>query len=328
MSTSSLSISLIYVPSDVGSIIPGKSKAPEAFRSVNVVSKLQDAGYSSVHEYHALSSPATYISSPLSSSGVRNEAGNIAVCEAVRGTVAKSFRDNGAKKKNGGEAKPSFQLILGGECCMLPAILSSFWDFYQPKKVGLIYIDADTDLSCPSPFSGSGTFASMNMTHLLQNPGCLESMRQFSRPDGSAVCDSENTVLFGTNLSLQSNTRAHFAYLFSHAFRVFPSSSIAQDATEQAREALQYLEARVDVIFVHLDVDSIDPSEFPLANVPNFTGVRFGDMMQALDVFIGSEKTQGLCIAEVNPDHDPELKMVEKMAGSVANMLGQRINRG
>lgn len=332
------SISLIYVPSDVGSIIPGKSKAPAAFRKVNIVSKLNDAGYTSVYEHHALPLPATYSAGSISSSGVRNEVANIAVCEAVRDTVTRSLND-GADRKSDDEMKPPFQLILGGECCMLPAVLSAFWRHYarispikpspSPKRVGLIYVDADTDLSLPaiSP-SSSGTFASMNMTHLtFCSPHSLPAMRQFSRPDESPVCDSSNTVLFGTNMRLQSNTRDHFAYLFDNNYKVVSSTSIAQNPKQRAEEALNYLEERVDVIFVHLDVDSIDPGLFPLANVPNFTGVGFGEMMRALGVFMESDKVQGLCIAEVNPDHDPTLRMVERLTGTVANMLALRIKR-
>lgn len=323
--TDSESISLIYVPSDIGSIIPGKSKAPAAFRDVNIVDKLHSAGYVFISERHALSSPAAYSASTFPPGGVRNEDLNVSVCEHVKDTVTKSL-NVGAKESN-----PPFQLILGGECCMLPAILSAFhhhhhlWSSHQ--RVGLIYIDADTDLSSPSDPGSTGTFAGMNMTHLVQNPGCLPRMRQFDRPGGSPVCNSTNTVLFGTNMALQGNTREHFAWLFDNNYKVVTSSSVAKAPEQRAREALRYLEERVDVILVHLDVDAIDPGSFPLANVPNFTGVKFEQMMRALEVFIQSEKVQGLCIAEVNPDHDPGLEMMEKLTRNIVDMLAARIAR-
>ena len=65
-----------------------------------------------------------------------------------------------------------------------------------------------------------------------------------------------------------------------------------------------------------------DAGTFPLANVPNFTGVEFEVMMRALKVFLGSPKVAGLTIAEVNPDHDPDFLMIEKLASHVADMLG------
>ncbi|KAG5764942.1 hypothetical protein H9Q72_006974 [Fusarium xylarioides] len=315
----SRSISITYVPADCGSIIPGKSKAPQAFRDVGIVSKLKDAGVPTVSKHHALEAPATFSATTFSVGGARNEDINIAVCEAVERTIGNNFRTTG---------QADFQLVLGGECCMLPAILSAFWEHADsqslPQRVGLIYIDADTDLTSPTDPSSIGTFAGMNMAHLVRLPGALPRMEQFSRPSGEPVCDASNTVFFGTNMSLPGNKPEHFKYLFDNNFKVVSSASVAKDPEQRAREALQFLQDKVDIIMVHLDVDSIDPGTFPLANVPNFTGVEFENMMRALKVLLGSEKVGGLTVAEVNPDHDPGLKMTEKLTSHIVDMLAAR----
>ncbi|KAH6977408.1 hypothetical protein BKA56DRAFT_732700 [Ilyonectria sp. MPI-CAGE-AT-0026] len=312
------SISVTYVPADCGSIIPGKSKAPQAFQDVRIINKLRDAGFS-VSENHALDHPATFSAAIFAPGGVRNESVNVSVCKSVRHAISHNLDSS---------VQPPFQLILGGECCMLPAILSSFWQHAglqsPPKRVGLIYIDADTDLTSPTDPSSIGTFAGMNMAHLIRIPGALKSMEQFSRPSGEPVCDASNTVFFGTNMSLPGNKPEHFAYLFDNNYKVVSSASVAREPEQRAREALKYLEDKVDIIMVHLDVDSIDPGTFPLANVPNFTGVIFEEMMQALKVFLGSNKVKGLIVAEVNPDHDPGLNMVERLTDQVVGMLVAR----
>ncbi|KAM0425390.1 hypothetical protein ACHAPT_009447 [Fusarium lateritium] len=316
----STAISITYVPADCGSIIPGKSKAPQAFRDVGLATKLRDAGLSSVSEHQALDSPARYAISTLSPSGVHNEQLNISVCQQVHHAMAQNLETS--------TDKPPFQLILGGECCMSPAILSSLWQHADsqspPKRVGLIYIDADTDLTSPIDSSSIGAFAGMNMTHLIQTPGALQSMKQFSRPSGEPVCNASNMVLFGTNMSFSGNKPEHFAYLFDNNYKVVSSASVASEPEQRARETLEYLDDNVDIIMVHLDVDSIDPQTFPLANVPNFTGVKFDEMMRALGVFLASEKVGGLTIAEVNPDHDPELEMVGRLTERVVGMLAAR----
>ena len=211
---------------------------------------------------------------------------------------------------------------------MLPAILTSFWEHAgshsPPKRVGLIYIDADTDLTSPTDAASVGTFASMNMAHLIRIPGALKSMEQFSRPSGEPVCDSSNTVFFGTNMSFAGNKPEHFAYLFDKNYKVVSSASVAREPEQRAKEALEYLEQRVDVLMVHLDVDSIDPGTFPIANLPNYTGVAFEEMMRALKVFLGSSKVEGLTIAEVNPDHDPGLGMVERLTDEIVSMLATK----
>lgn len=121
---------------------------------------------------------------------------------------------------------------------MLPAILSSFWQHAgsqsPPKRVGLIYIDADTDLTSPTDPSSIGTFAGMNMAHLIRLPGALKSMEQFSRPSGEPVCDASNIVFFGTNMSLPGNKPEHFAYLLDNNYKAVSSASVAR--TRAARE--------------------------------------------------------------------------------------------
>jgi arginase len=321
----SRSVSITYVPADCGSIIPGKSKAPKAFQDVGIVNQLRYAGFTSITEQHPLDSPATYSATTFEPDRVRNETLNVSVLDRVHSSISRNLL---AERKDEEGEIPSFQLILGGECCMLPAILTSFWQHVSPgKSVGLIYIDADTDLASPTDPSSTGNFAGMNMTHLLRTHGALDSMKEYVRPNGSAVCDSSNTVLFGVNMANPGNKPEHFAYLFEHSFKVIPSSSVARMPEEKAKEALEWLEERVDVILVHLDVDSIDPGMFPLANVPNSTGVGFEEMMRALEVMMGSKKVAGLCVAEVNPDHDPELRMVQVLTERIAKMLECRVRR-
>ncbi|CAG9948469.1 unnamed protein product [Clonostachys rosea f. rosea IK726] len=319
--TTSRSVAITYVAADCGSVIPGKSKAPQAFQDAGIAKKLRDAGMPIVSELDALDSPARYSVKPFSKGSVRNEELNISVCQSVRRVVSHNITASSSDQS-------PFQLILGGECCMCPAILSSFWEHAAsqspPKRVGLIYIDADTDLASPHDRNSTGNFAGMNMTHLIGRENGLESMRQFSRPSGEAVCDPSNMVLFGINMGFAGNKPEHFAYLFDNEYTVLSSESVALSPEKCARRALKRLEENTDIIMVHFDVDSIDPRLFPLANVPNFTGVTFEQMMAALRVFLASDKVAGLTIAEVNPGHDPDLSMVNRLSEEVVQMLSSR----
>ncbi|KAG8166818.1 hypothetical protein KVR01_002507 [Diaporthe batatas] len=326
MASSRSSISITYVPADCGSVFPGKSKAPQAFRDVGIVQKLRDAGIPSISEKHALGEDiASYKPTTFAPGHVRNEDLNISVCERVHQAIVQNLSAPSP-------AKPPFQLVLGGECAMSPAIMSAFWQHAAlqspPARVGLVYIDADTDMASPADPDSTGIFAGMNLTHLIRGPGALQSMEQFSRPAGGGpVCDPSNTVLFGTNMTFAGNTPEHFAYLFDNGFKVVSSASVARAPEARAAEALRFLEDRVDVVLVHLDVDSIDPRMFPLAHVPNFTGVSMESMMRALKVFVGSDKIGGLTIAEVNPDHDPGLEMLGRLTDQVVGMLASRNER-
>lgn len=313
-----INIVVHYIPADCGSAIPGKSKAPKAFQDVGITQKLAQNSLKVLSEHSPLPEPAKWQPIAFTPGSVRNEDLNIQVCQLTQKSISSSLPPHPTPQP--------FQLILGGECCMLPGILSALTHHAPSRRIGLIYIDADVDLSDPQS-SSTGNFASMTMTHLLSTPGALSAMNPFSHPDGTPLCDSQNTVFFGTNMSSASNTRGDMAYLFDNNFRVFPSSAITADPTGCAYEALVYLlDNKVDDILVHLDVDSIDPTLFPLANIPNYTGVPFETMMSALKPILGNPKVMGLSVAEVNPDHDPELEMTARLADEIVEGLSARIH--
>ncbi|KAH7417819.1 hypothetical protein BKA64DRAFT_180104 [Cadophora sp. MPI-SDFR-AT-0126] len=316
---SSNKISIITARADVGSVFSGKSGAPDALQSVGLVNKLTTLGYSvSIHD--ALpDGPAGWIESDIGPNGARNGAAAVAVCHAVKNTIVSALTASPS------DEKIPLQIILGGECLICPAILSALTHHMPTKRIGLLYVDADCDLTYPNEPGSTGNIAGMTFTHLTLRPGALESMKAFSKPDGLGVVDSSNAVLFGLNSSSPANKRDHLGYLFNENYRVITSYAVAIDAAGRAKEALRWLEERVDYILVHLDVDVIDPGLFPLGNVPNWTGVKFPEIMTALRIFLASEKAVGLTIAEVNPDHDPGLKMTQRMVDEVVEGLKTRL---
>jgi arginase family enzyme len=309
-------INVINVPSDIGSVYAGKSRAPAALKTAGLQKKLEAAGHK-VREYNAFSTTSvSWASSSREPNGARNEAHTVEACKQVSNTVTTAL-DCSDK-----EANP-FQLILSGECLYCPAILSSFWRHLDGtgKRVGMIYMDADCDLYYPTEPNTSGTIAGMTLTHMTLRDGALESMKAFSRPDGSGVIDNSNIVLFGLNTSSEANKRDHLGYLFDNNFRVVTSTSVQKSPLERAQAALQWLEERVDYVIVHLDVDVIDPGEFPLCHLPNWTGLGFEECMKAVKVFLKSPKCVAMSVAEVNPDHDPRLEMTGRLVDEIVNGL-------
>ncbi|KAH6872447.1 hypothetical protein BKA58DRAFT_146188 [Alternaria rosae] len=321
-----------YVAADCGSIIPGKSRAAAAFKTVDIYRRLVEAGVNVIDidmsklpdcddlapGPDVLDGKVTYKPSSFVPGDIRNRAGNLELLRRVRRKMSVNF-----------QAEPrAFQLVLGGECCMLPAILSSVKKEYHESTTGLVYIDADTDLHSPLDDDWMGYFASMTMTQLMARPGAISDGSEGTLDPVLArekLCDGTNTVFFGTNLPHPGNKPKHLAYLNDEHFKVISSEALANHPEGRANEALEHLEQnKVEAIWVHLDIDSIDPGEFPLANVPNFTGVTFQTMMQALSVFVASTKVVGLSIAEVNPDHDPDLAMTTMLTKEIVSMLARR----
>ena len=314
-------INITTVPADVGSVFRGKAKAPDAIlNSTDLVERLGKAGYEVKQKCALPEGSNSWTHSTINDNGVKNEVANIDVCQHVRNSIQQTLQPMDEHK--------SFQLILGGECCMLPAIMSAFWRNAPllGNKVGLLYIDGDCDLTVPCEPGSSGNFASMTMTHLTMREGALDSMRQFCRPDGRAVVDSSNIVLFGLNIATPASAkREHLAYLFNEEFRVITSAAVEADPVLRAKQALKWFEDQeIDTILVHLDVDSIDAGQFPLANVPNYTGASFESIMKAVKECLKHDRVAGLVVAEVNPDHDPGLSMTKRLVNELVSAFESR----
>lgn len=150
-------------------------------------------------------------------------------------------------------------------------------------------------------------------------------MKAFSRPAAPLVTP-DNVVLFGFD-PLQLATE-HWVYLLENGFKCFTRPSVQRAPVACAREALQYLEERVDVIVLHFDVDVIDSAAFPLANYPHYAGLGFEEAMSAVETFLGCEKVRGLVITEINPNNDVirsgERSMVERLVGRLVTGLSKR----
>ena len=74
---------------------------------------------------------------------------------------------------------------------------------------------------------------------------------------------------------------------------------------------------------MHFDVDVIDFTDLPVADVPQFSqGLMFRDVMACLTVFASSPKFSGLTITEFNPDHvDDEGTFAETFIAGLARAL-------
>ena len=72
---------------------------------------------------------------------------------------------------------------------------------------------------------------------------------------------------------------------------------------------------------VYFDVDVLHTGLFPLANFPHFAGLTLEEVSVCLAEFGRGEKFGGLVITEVNPDHDPDGRLVKALAAAVATAL-------
>ncbi|KAJ5624327.1 hypothetical protein N7510_000636 [Penicillium lagena] len=314
MATSSLNpkIVVLEVPTEAGTHWPGQSKAPEALKDAGLVQKLQKIGYE-VLNFNALDEVEHWLPTDILN-GVRNEENTIKVMRKVAAAVSSV------------NSSHEFLLVLGGDCSIEGGVLSGLNTVHLHDRIGLLYFDGDADLTLPTDdgIEGmTGILDSMVITHLTHRDGGLESMKSFSKPDGSPLVTNENIVLFG--LDPNQPSAEHWTFLVEGGFKVFSRPTVSKNPTKAAVEALTWLESRVDKIVVHFDLDVIDTGQFPIGNYPHYAGLEFDEAMTALRVFAGSEKVMGLVVTEVNANNDPSGKMLEMLVDGIVNAFSKRL---
>jgi arginase len=312
-------IKVISVPTEAGTHFPGQCKAPEALiKTGGLLDKLQSIGYT-VSTYDDLLSDAEFNSAaPWSPSpkinGVRNETKAVAVMNRIKAHLPSAVE------------RDTFPIIIGGDCSITPAVLSSLHSTIPADQTfGLLYIDGDADLTLPDQTDADGSTAimdSMCMTHLTGRAGGLESMRAFARPDSSPLITPNNIVLFGFD-PLQPATE-HWSFLLEKGFKAFTQPTVQRSPVVSAKEAIAWLNERVDVIFVHFDVDVIDSGQFPLANYPHYNGLGIDQAMAVLDQVLSTPEVKSLTITEVNPNNDPNGRMVQRIVEGVVHGMARR----
>jgi arginase len=134
----------------------------------------------------------------------------------------------------------------------------------------------------------------MGMAHLLGVDGAVPGLVDVATLDPDAV------LLFGQ--SPERSTDAERALIENLGIAAIEQSRVAADPAGAARRALDWAGERT--LLVHLDTDSIDFADLPLAeNTDRNVGLSFEAVGQALAVLLAAPDLAALTITEINPHH-------------------------
>ncbi len=297
------SIGLLGVPTSAGSHNPGQEKAPDALRAAGLVEALRATGRH-VRDFGNL--PLQRHRPSARVDGVRDLD---RVVEMV-GLAA----DNVAHIR----AEGFLPLVVGGDCTITIGVVAGLSRAGNAQKTGLVYFDGDADLNTPAT-SDSGVLDTMGVTHLLG--GGLPQLSGIG--EHQPLLGSDRIELFGFDPA-ELDTQ-QWAQLTSRGLHATPAPAVREDPTVRAAAALSRLEARVDSVLVHLDVDVLDTGLFPLANFPHLAGLTVSEVARCLSVFCSSDAFAGLVLTEVNPDHDPDGLLLPVLIKTLSDALADSL---
>lgn len=274
-------LSIVGAPSSAGAYAPGQEKAPAAFRRHGLISALMDAGL----RVDDLGDTPGFRWRP---DPERPKAMNLDAVRQVATAVARMVGDALA----GDDAV----LVLGGDCTVeLGTVAGALCD---ERSVGLIYIDFDVDLNTPETSDGALDWT--GIAHLLDLSGAEAGLCGLG-PRRPMLAPADILYFAADNITPSEAEVMHALDL-----KRITLAEVKADPVGAAMRAVAW-GARYNRLLIHLDVDVLTFTDFPIAeNVRRCDGLSFEALSAALAPMVAATNWRALTVAEINPDHAPD----------------------
>ncbi len=197
------------------------------------------------------------------------------------------------------EAKQEGSFVLGllADCNGVLGVLGGLQQGYKPnwpKRVGLVWIDAHGDYNTPET-SPSGMLGGMPVA--VAAGKALHRLRLQNKLH--VPLQSPDIVMVGMRDLDELERQA----LENDGLEILRETDLIEK-TPQLIEAMERLSAREDIIYIHVDLDILDPSVAPAAGLPSpggLTGKQLGD---ALKMMMAYPKVAALALVSYRADMD------------------------
>jgi arginase len=299
-------IQVLGVPLDLGASRRGVDMGPSAMRVAGLEARLEalghkvtDAGNISVAiaETQAFGSPnARYLKQIADT------------CTHVAEAVLKALEEGRTP------------LVLGGDHSLAAGSVSGVAEFYrrQGQKIGVIWIDAHTDINTPDT-SPSGNVHGMPLASLLGlAPKPLGDIFGYS-----PKIAPENTVLVGirdVDAAESANIRR------AGITEVYTMRDIDERGMRTVmEEALRAAGRGTAGYHVSLDMDWIDPEDAPGVGTPVRGGATYREAHLAMEILADHGRLVSFEIVEVNPVIDEHNRTADLAVELACSAFGKKI---
>jgi len=306
--TSSISprkIRVIGVPLDLGQSRRGVDMGPSAVRVAGLEARLEALG----HEVEDGGNVAVAIPEQK-----KEGAANAKYLKEITATCTKEA-ELVLKTLEAGRVP----LCLGGDHSMAAGRVSGVAEFYhrQNQRVGLIWIDAHTDMNTPDT-SPSGNVHGMPLACCI-GAGPEELTRIFGY---SPKVDAANVALVGIR-SVDDQERVNVQHSGLHVFTM-------RDIDERGLgtvidEAIRIASSGTAGFHVSLDMDAVDPQEAPGVGTPVRGGITYREAHLAMETLNDTGKMLSMEVVEVNPVIDEVNRTAILAVELVMSAMGKRI---
>jgi arginase len=292
-------LAIIGAPSSAGAYAPGQEKAPEALRTAGLLASFRDRGLN-VEDWGDVP-------------GFRWRVDRMHP-RAMNADVVAGVARATANRVAAALARDRAVLVLGGDCTVEIGTVAGA--LVGTENIGLIYIDLDTDLNTPES-TGDGALDWMGVAHMLGIPNTIPAL---TRVGPRLPLLKPEQILFFANNNSKPFERQIIAERGLAEVRLETVSADPEGAAQAVRDGWAQGFER---LLIHLDVDVLDYLSLPLAeNTRRNIGLRFEQLMGALNVFLSAPNWMTLTISEVNPDHgEIDGSTLQTFANALADVM-------
>ena len=210
-------------------------------------------------------------------------------------------------------------VVLGGDHSVAAGTVAGVTQFYrrQEQKIGLIWIDAHTDINTPET-SPSGNVHGMPLAATMGlGPDELANIFNFS-----PKVSPENCVLVGVR-DIDAIERANVRRA---GIAVLTMRDIDERGMRAVMEEALCIAGRGTVGYhISLDMDWIDPEVAPGVGTPVRGGATYREAHLAMEMICDSGKTIAMEVVEVNPVIDESNRTADLAVELIMSGLGKRI---
>ena len=298
-------ILLLGVPLDLGQSRRGVDMGPSAVRVAGLEARLESLGHS-VEDGGNVS---------VSMPELKHEGDPAAkYLKEITSTCTKSA-ELVAKAMEAGK----IPLVIGGDHSLAAGTVSGVAEYYrrQKKNVGLLWIDAHSDINTPDT-SPSGNVHGMPLAALL-GLGPTELGNIF---DFSPKVKPENCVLFGVR-DIDAAERDNIRRAGIHVFTM-------RDIDERGirslmEESLWIVSKGTAGYHVSLDMDWVDPEDAPGVGTPVRGGATYREAHLAMEIIADRGGMLSFEVVEINPVLDEKNRTADLAVELTASACGKKI---
>ncbi len=210
----------------------------------------------------------------------------------------------------------SFPLALLGDCNGSLGVLAGMMRA-GARRVGMVWFDAHGDFNTPET-TLSGMLGGMPVA--VATGLCLHRLRKQAGVE--PPLDTRRVVLAG----VRDTDPLEQELIEEHRLAAVRTSDLKGDR-RYLREAMQRLSDVCDAIYIHIDLDVLDPDDAPGMNLPVPGGPSAAQLAAAIEVCLTSNKAAALGIASYNAAHDHDSRTLssvfEVIAGGVRGLAAR-----